>query len=62
MALAAIAPADMYTFASDITEAECDAVNAALQKAVGDKLTLSTPICKEIPKGHKKDNYSCCPL
>ena len=36
MALAAMAPADMHTFASDITEAECGAVNAALQKAVGD--------------------------
>ena len=27
-----MAPADMHTFASDVTEAECDAVNAALQK------------------------------
>ena len=57
-----MAPADMHTFASDVTEAERDAVNAALQKAVGDKLTLPTPIYKEIPKGHKKDNYLCCLL
>ena len=53
-----MAPADMHTFASDVTEAEHDAVNAALQKAVGDKLTLPTPIYKEIPKGHKKDTLS----
>ena len=53
-----MAPADMHTFASDVTEAERDAVNAALQKAVGDKLTLPTPIYKEIPKGHKKDTLS----